>query len=242
MKISVCMATFEGAEFVAQQLSSILVQIGDSDEVVVVDDCSSDRTVAIVESFADPRISMLRNERNLGYTRTFERALSSATGDVIFIADQDDVWLPGKVAASLEALGRHELVVHDLRVVDRDLHTIAESHFRQHHVRGGFVPNLWKTRYVGSAMAMHRRVLDAALPFPARSELCAYDYWITTLAEAFFDVGLIGEPLMLYRRHSGTASTGGFGSDNGMAHKVAVRCYTLVCLARRRLRGVGSGR
>ncbi|WP_457112122.1 glycosyltransferase [Marmoricola sp. URHA0025 HA25] len=236
------MATFQGADFVAEQLASILPQIGPSDEVIVVDDCSSDQTMEILEGVGDPRVSIRRNEHTLGYSRNFERALASATGDVIFIADQDDVWLPGKVAVSLEALQRHDLIVHDVHVVDGELNTIAESHFREHNVRGGFVHNLWKTRYIGAAMAMHRNVLAAALPFPRRSHLCEYDYWIATLGEAFFDVGRVREPLMLYRRHGATASTGGYRSDNGLRHKVAVRFYTLICLARRRARRGRGGR
>jgi glycosyltransferase involved in cell wall biosynthesis len=239
MKISVCMATFQGAEFVLEQLTSILSQIGPHDEVLVIDDCSSDETLKIVRGVGDPRVFVRRNERNLGYSKNFERALTSATGDVVFIADQDDVWLPTKVATVLEALTRHDLVVHDVRVVDVELNTMEESHFKHHAVRTGFVRNFAKTRYIGAAMAMHRDVLQAALPFPHRAELCAYDYWIATLGEAFFDVGLIKEPLMLYRRHGSTASSGGYGSKNALAHKVAVRVYTFVCLLRRRARGSG---
>src|SRR6476619_5168785 len=93
-RASVCMATYHGARFVAEQIESILHQLGDQDELVVVDDASQDATVDIVSKYAaDPRVRLERNPDNLGYVRTFYKALRLARGDYLFLADQDDVWL-----------------------------------------------------------------------------------------------------------------------------------------------------
>ena len=95
-RVSVCMATYNGASFVSAQIESILAQLVDDDELVIVDDASTDDTVAVVESIGDPRIRIIRQNVNQGYVRTFERALREATGDVLLLSDQDDLWLPGR--------------------------------------------------------------------------------------------------------------------------------------------------
>lgn len=230
VKISVCLATYQGELYLRQQLESVLSQLGANDEVVVSDDCSRDGTLVVVESFGDPRIRILRNLANVGYSKNFERALTAATGDVIFICDQDDVWLPGKVDTMVRELERHDLVVADVTVVDQDLAVLEASHFARHGVKAGFVRNLLRTRYIGASMAMRRRVLDSSLPLPPHSKYCAYDYWITLVGEAFFDVGLVDTPQMLYRRHGTNASTGGTASVKSLGHRVLVRVYCLTNL------------
>lgn len=233
MKVSVCLATYQGEPYLKQQLESILSQLSARDEIVISDDCSTDGTLQVVEAFADDRIRVFRNSTNLGYSKNFENALQKATGDAIFIADQDDVWLPHKVATMVEALKSHDLVVSDVAIVDEELREVHPSHFQRYGARPGFVPNLLHTRYIGAAMAMRRSVLAVALPLPPRSSLCAYDYWITVVAELYFDVGLVEQPQMLYRRHGLTASTGGATSPFSLGHRILVRLYCLAHLAAR---------
>ena len=121
-----------------------------------------------------------------------------------------------------------------MAVTDGSLAVLHPSHFALHSVRTGFIVNLLATRYIGAAMAMRRTVLQRALPLPPRTDLIAHDYWIAVVAEAFFRVRLLPEPLMLYRRHSSNASTGGSHSDRTIPKRIAVRVYTLAELARRR--------
>src|SRR5689334_3167479 len=117
MRISVCLATYNGADFVVEQLESILCQLGPDDEVVVSDDSSTDGTVERIVGLGDRRVTVHRNETNLGYSKNFENALRLSTGDVVFVADQDDVWLPDKVATMVQALETHDLVVSDVSIV-----------------------------------------------------------------------------------------------------------------------------
>ena len=112
--VSVCMATYNGSRYVAEQLSSILAQLGARDEVVVVDDASADATVEIVRGIGDPRIVVHRNDRNLGYVRSFERAISLSTGDVIVLSDQDDIWIDGRRDRLVAATGDAAVVASDL--------------------------------------------------------------------------------------------------------------------------------
>ena len=230
MKISVCLATYQGELYIQQQLESVLSQLGVDDEVVVSDDCSKDATLAVVEGLDDPRVRVLRSATNLGYSKNFARALSASTGDVVFICDQDDVWLPGKVDTMVKALDSHDLVVADVTVVDQDLTVLENSHFARYGVRTGFLTNFLRTRYIGASMAMRRSVIDVSLPLPPSDRYCAYDYWITLVGEAFFDVGLVTESQMLYRRHGSNASTGGSRSENSLRHRLWVRIYCLTHL------------
>ena len=101
MKISIALCTYNGEKFLREQLDSFSVQTRLPDEVVVGDDCSTDRTVEILEEWAKTapfRVEIVRNPQNLGYEKNFEQTMLRCTGDVIFPSDQDDVWLPEKLS------------------------------------------------------------------------------------------------------------------------------------------------
>lgn len=200
--ISVCLASYNGAAFIAEQLASILASplIG---EVIVSDDVSTDATRAIVKSLADPRLTLIDGPRR-GLIANFENALRQARGEIIFLSDQDDVWLPRKVEQTLAALETADLVITDCRVVDANLNTLHPSFFRLNGSRPGFLRNLAKNGYLGCCMAMRRPVLEAALPFPAT--LPMHDWWIGLVANRMGRVQFLDEPLSLYRRHGGNAS------------------------------------
>ena len=104
MKISVCLASYNGAQYIEEQLKSILPQLNPTDEVILSDDHSADNTVQLVQALNDPRIKLIQNEGERGYTRNFENALNHATGDILFLSDQDDVWHDDKVKIMLKEL------------------------------------------------------------------------------------------------------------------------------------------
>ncbi len=97
MKISVCMAVYNGAAHLLPQMHSILTQLREDDELVIVDDASQDESEKLLRSLSDTRLHVHRNEKNLGVLATFEKGLRLAQGDIVFLSDQDDLWLPGKV-------------------------------------------------------------------------------------------------------------------------------------------------
>src|SRR5687768_7806689 len=102
--ISVCMATKNGETYIAEQLDSILPQLGATDELIISDDSSSDTTVKIIQSYNDHRIKLIQNHHLKGIARNFEISLQASKGDFIFLADQDDVWVDGKVKVMLNYL------------------------------------------------------------------------------------------------------------------------------------------
>lgn len=225
--ISVCIATYNGEKYIKEQILSILSQIEKDDEIIISDDNSQDKTILEIESVKDHRIKIYKNEYRLGYTRNFENALKKSLGDIIFLSDQDDIWIQGKVSKCLSYLKYYDFVVSDNIVTNDELKTIHKSHFEYFNTKSGFLNNLLFPRYVGACMAFKRDILVKSLPFPKKTDLAAHDYWICLVAEAYFKTKLIKTPLILYRRHSNNASTGGKRSKNSILHKILVRIYIL---------------
>jgi len=235
VRISVCMATYNGAEFIGMQLESILGQLEDCDEVVIADDGSTDATRDFIESFKDPRIRIIcGGERPLGPTYNLERALAAARGEYVFLTDQDDVWLPGKVARVLGGLKEATLVLHDAYL----LHRAGTS---DEWIRGdllsqirpfapGLLRNWFKNGYTGNCMAFRRELLSKALPFPAK--LPMHDQWLGLVAEKNFCVVYIPEALVEYRQH-GTNATRITGSGKGAWQRIMWRMNLARALMRR---------
>lgn len=204
--ISVCLATYNGSAYIEAQLRSVLEQISHEDEVVIADDGSTDETLSIVNALGDPRIKVVATGGKLGVIKNFERTIVASRGEYLFLCDQDDVWLPGKVAQCVAALQSHLLVVTDCKVVDGELNEIAPSFFRLRNSGGGLLRNLWKNSYLGCCMAFRRELLDYALPFPASIPM--HDMWLGMIAEIRGTVSFLPIPLSLYRRHACNASYG----------------------------------
>ena len=233
MKISVCMATYNVEKYIKEQLDSILCQIVENDEVIISDDSSTDNTVEIIKAFSDNRIKIYKNTKVKGYTKNFENALEKANGDMIFLSDQDDVWVENKVQKMTEILKEYDFVVSDNSIVNENLEIINKSHFEVYKTSKGFLTNLLLPRYVGACMAFKNNVLEKSLPFPENAKLCAHDYWISLIAEMYFKSYKLDEQLLLYRRHGSNASSGGEKSKNSLSHKLKVRIYTFIHLLKR---------
>lgn len=205
--ISVVMATYNGSPYIEQQLRSILCQLGDTDEIILVDDHSADATLDIVEKIGDRRILVYRNEVNMGVQRTFEKAIGLASGNIIFLSDQDDIWHPEKVARFTEAFAnpRVTLVLSDAAIIDKQGKVIVSSFFQQ---RGRFVPgvlaNLIKNKYLGCVMAFRRVLLERILPFPG--SIPQHDMWIGLVNGVYGETRYIELPLVQYRKHDTNAS------------------------------------
>lgn len=230
--ISVCMATYNGEKYIKEQIESILSQIGSHDELIISDDMSSDETVDVIKSIDDRRIKLYYHQENHGFVKNFENALSKAKGDVIFLSDQDDIWLPNKVKKTLTALVDCDFVVSDCITVNEKNEIISKSRIKDYNIKTGFWRLMIKTRYLGCCMAFNRNVLNAVLPFPQNSYLVEHDLWIAAVSECFFKTKLIYEPLIKYRRHGGNVSSGGEGKGYPLLIKIYRRIYRLVCLMR----------
>ena len=204
-KISVCIATYNGEVYIKEQLQSILLNLRENDEIIISDDNSSDDTIKIVHSLNDFRIQVVYNTRNnKGHIRNFENALLHATGDVIFLSDQDDIWHPEKAQRMLEALEVHDVVVCDCIVVDQSMEVLSDSFFALIHSGSGFFKNLIKNTFLGCCMAFNRDILEKALPFP--KHIKSHDTWIGLVGESFGSTLFLPEKLHYFRRHGSNFS------------------------------------
>jgi glycosyltransferase involved in cell wall biosynthesis len=214
------MATFNGQKYIKEQLESILCQLSPYDEVIISDDTSTDNTIDIIKECKDARIKIISGPK-LGVVKNFEHAIQHASGDVIFLTDQDDVWLSNKVEVSLKHLRNNILVVSDCMVTNSELDIISQSFFTRHGSRPGLWRNLIKNHYMGCCIAFNRELLFAALPFP--KSLPMHDWWLGIVAECIGTVMFIDEGLILYRRHDSNVSDTSIVSKTSLATKLKWR-------------------
>ncbi|WP_243370831.1 glycosyltransferase family 2 protein [Geotalea sp. SG265] len=202
-KISVCMATHNGERFISRQLETILYQLGPEDELIISDDSSTDSTVAIIKVLSDPRIRLSESNTFYNATFNFEHALEQATGDIIVLADQDDVWIDNKIALIRETfdrqLKRPYLIALDGYVVDEAENITHDSIFQVINAGRGFWKNIYNNRYMGCCLAFSRDLLAVALPFPRRIPM--HDMWLGQLCELVGETEFVPVKTIMYRRH-----------------------------------------
>jgi glycosyltransferase involved in cell wall biosynthesis len=232
--ISVCLATYNGQAFIEAQLLSVLTQLGPDDEVVISDDGSTDETISIIKRLSDSRLRLLSSDCRLGVVKNFERALYAARGETIFLCDQDDIWLAGKIERCIESLKQCDLVVTDCVVVDGELKQISPSFFGLRHSGAGTLRNLWKNSFLGCCMAMRHSVLKDVLPFP--SKVAMHDWWIGMVIQLTGRVIFLDGPLMLYRRHGGNASQAATHSSESLTTQLRWRIELVIHLLARLMR------
>jgi glycosyltransferase involved in cell wall biosynthesis len=202
------MAAYNGSPYIEVQIISILKQLGRADQLIIVDDKSTDDTVEIIKKFKDPRIQLISNANNVGAALTFNRALQEASGDIIFLSDQDDYWHVGKVATVVNMLqtGNLDLLVHDA-VVMRGSQVVHSSLFEMVGSSSGVIKNIVSNTFTGCCMAFRRDVLRDVLPISAHIGIF-HDAWIGVLAQYFgYKIAFVPVPLIDFMRHPANAST-----------------------------------
>lgn len=209
------MCTYNGSRYVGIQIDSILGQTAPIDELIVSDDGSTDGTIDIIrEKFLNidsPRLIILQGER-LGITRNFERALSACNGDILFLCDQDDVWLQNKVEIFLHFMEEHPdvlLAFSDARLVDADAHDLGSSQFEMVRLSKRLIRSLTgssplttllrRNVVTGATVALRRDLLVFARPFVNG---WLHDEWLAICAAVKGRLGVIEKPLVQYRQHS----------------------------------------
>ena len=202
------MASYNGSRYIMNQLKSILGQLAKNDQLVIVDDCSLDSTVRIIESLKDPRIKLFKNTRNIGVVGTFNRALKNANGDIILLSEQDDEWLDNKVSfiRNFFISNNIDMVVHDAKIM-QDGNIVTNSLFKQIGSSGGLFKNIYSNSYTGCCMAFRRSILRKVLPIPNKKGIF-HDAWIGIVAKFYkFRIIFIATPLIFYNRHESNVST-----------------------------------
>lgn len=187
--ITVCVATFNGSRFIKSQLKSILDQIYDHDQIIIVDDHSSDNTCDLLSSLSDSRFSIVRNNKNIGHVKSFERAIALAKNNYIFMSDQDDIWCDNRINLMLnELIFSNALLVSSNSILVDEYGFPTESiqfdgvisNLSTHHLKN--IIHIFKgnTAYFGCQMCLHRDLLPFIIPFPRYVE--SHDLWIAMAA------------------------------------------------------------
>lgn len=208
MKISVAMATYNGEKFISDQIESILKQLDRNDELIISDDNSKDNTVEIIKGYMekDDRVKLIFNYKK-GIISNFDNAISHSSNDIIFLSDQDDVWVDNKVETIKNYFLEEKLtlVISDAYIVDSDLNTLQDSFYKSMNSSKGIMKNIIKNTYIGCAMAFKRELKEKILPIPAKVPM--HDMWIGIIAERYGEVKFIPEKLIYYRRHESAATS-----------------------------------
>lgn len=218
--MSVVLCTYNGARFVAAQVISVLEQSSPLHEIVLSDDGSADDTVSIAEkTFHDyaeshpemrTRMIVTRREMPIGVARNFESALARATGSMIALCDQDDVWLPEKLGTMTSSLvaAAPSLAHSDAYITDAAGHrtggllfdTLRLTKRERAQERSGRSLDvlLRRNTVTGAAAMVSAELVRLALPVP---DAWIHDEWLAIVAAITGDVTLIEEPLLEYRQH-----------------------------------------
>lgn len=237
--ISVCIATYNGERFIQEQIQSILPQLGKNDEVIVSDAGSTDHTVEVISRLNDKRITVLTYcgvtkpckypvfEKMDKIRGNFANALANAKGDYIFLADQDDVWMPYKLESCLKILQDFDCIVHNCEVWDGEK-TLMPSFLDYMKPGKGILGTLYKSPFMGCCMAFNKKVLDYALPMPDIH--IEHDTYIGLCAYKIGKVKIMKEPLIKYRRHGDNASPCAERSKNSLWVMFLRRYYMFISL------------
>ena len=216
-KVDILLAVYNAGPYLQAQLDSIFGQSHGNWHLIIRDDCSSDGSADLISDLAKARPGRVTiidsNGENLGASRNFMRLMRHSTSPYLMFCDQDDVWFPDKVEATLAKMKEMEgeygedtpILVHtDLKVVDESLRVVSDSlwKYQLSDPVGGSSLNrlLLQNVATGCTVMINRPLLDLALPIPEKALM--HDWWLALVASAFGKIGHIDKTTILYRQHS----------------------------------------
>lgn len=213
VKISIACCTYNGEQYLLEQLLSIASQTRTPDELVICDDGSIDRTIEIIENFALAAPFVVRLYKNdgqsLGSAKNFEKAIKLCFGDMIVLSDQDDVFRRDKLELLVKALNNNptcDLVISDASLIDEIGNEIATSLWEYQKLKPKegkpFRRLVYNNFATGCTMMFRRSLLDLALPFP--SNVYMHDWWLAVVSVSSNGGGicLVSDALTKYRQHN----------------------------------------
>jgi len=233
MKISVCMATYNGERFIREQLASILPQLIDNDEIIISDDGSTDSTIQIIKSFEAKIITLLDQKVFKSPIYNFENAIRHATGDIIVLSDQDDKWEMNKLAKIREQFecseGNIQLKMFNGNCINTEGEVVKDNLFSHIAIRNGLYSNILKNSFMGCNLCFSKELLDYALPFPQKIPM--HDVWLAVCAYVYGDVQFVDEKVFSYRLHDNNHT----GGKSSFVKQIKWRFFLLINLFFRRL-------
>lgn len=201
-KVSVVMCTYNGSEFIIPQLESIVHQTYPIHELLIFDDASKDDTAEKVASFASQYsyIKLIVNERNLGFTKNFEQALKAASGNVLSISDQDDVWFKEKIKRMMAVWNKTCPIIYCNSAIFEGSPTVHYRNPKNKMFEGKDGRKLFMVNSIsGHSMLIRKDFLPLILPFPPKA---MYDWWIGVVAAYNGGVQHVNEVLVFQRKHA----------------------------------------
>ena len=216
-KISVALCTYNGARFLDEQLESFTTQRRLPDELIIGDDCSTDETLEIIENFKKKSpfpVRLYTNEKNLGSTKNFERTIARCTGDIIFLSDQDDVWLPEKTAVMENEFDKDKnvgLVFSDANLIGENgdslglkLWKLVLTEDEKNKIKEdrGFEVLLRRNVITGATMAFRADLRHHFIPISTdKITNLIHDGWIALILSLYSKIKFVDKSLILYRQH-----------------------------------------
>lgn len=230
VKVSIVVAAYNGDKYLSEQLDSIQNQSISIDEIIVVDDCSTDNTWAILQDYQHKynNIKIFQNQVNIGCAKTFFYGLHYCTGDYVAFCDQDDIWLPNKLEVLLKNIGNSLLVHSDAILIDEVGSIISTSHFEhsKKHFDSLFTSQIFKCNVTGCTALISRKLLD----YPIPNDFYIHDHYFALLASNLGKLKFISDKLIMYRQHSNNVyGANKFSYEKFIAHtKVVADSYSLL--------------
>ena len=217
--ISVALCTYNGQEFLSEQLSSILSQSYDHLEVIVCDDGSTDRTIQIVKDFAakDPRLRLYQNAKTLGFNKNFEKAISLTSGEFIAISDQDDIWEVDKIQRLYDNIQTNLLIFSNSSLMDDSGMLLGDQLLSNFSLQDkSFKAYLLHNYTTGHTCLFRREYIDFILPLPA---VGYYDWWMGFVALYHQKITFLDQPLTRHRVHAGSVIQTVFSDEKATSQK-----------------------
>ncbi|MFD2148347.1 glycosyltransferase family 2 protein [Mucilaginibacter antarcticus] len=217
--VSIALCTYNGAPYLRQQLDTLVGQTYSNIELIVVDDCSTDGTVTILQEYASnhPQLKLHHNLSNLGYVKNFEKAISLTQGELIALADQDDIWDTDKIRLMVEGIADNIMLYHDSEFTDEQEQPLNK---KVTDVRNFYAGNdsrvfLFENCVSGHSILFKRELVSYLTGF---NKVIIHDWWLAYIACNVGSIGYLPQALVQYRQHQ-KASTNILRQDRGQAKR-----------------------
>jgi glycosyltransferase involved in cell wall biosynthesis len=200
--VSIALCTYNGAGYLAEQLDTLVNQTYPHIEIIVVDDSSTDETFAILTTYASkyPQFKIWKNEKNLGFTGNFERAVTLCSGELIALCDQDDLWHPQKIELQVNGINDNIFIYHDSEFIHEDGSGMNKKMSDLMNLYRGDRPEvfLFFNCVSGHSILMKKQLLEMALPL---KKGFFHDWWLAYVATNIGKIDFIPQCLVQYRQH-----------------------------------------
>lgn len=232
-RVAVCIAVYNGEKFLKRQLDTILDQLTADDQVIIIDDCSNDGSLAILSSYEDNRILLHQNLFNMGHVKVFESAISMANSNYIFLADQDDIWVPGRVQFMIDALDASgkDIIFTNFDLIDQSENFIGSSLLIFSNNYYSVFANILsfflgrRIPYWGCAAMFRSTARNYILPFPTYIE--AHDLWIALSGIINSSIITVDKVTLLRRIHDANVTP---NKNRSFYLKIKTRLILFNCL------------